>query len=308
MSVIELTGFRADVPIGAMGSFGVLRIASRLFTQARLAWKEASGGWYPALYVDAELREDGLIDALIADVTTRDRKELAWGEGQVKTVNPAEYHKLLLGAGADRQLTEWFAAFGNELAHDGETIKPTPFDMSVARQKFLTDADKLRSALAASKRSNKQKSQREEFREALFGPWKYEDDQHSLGWDPSTVKLGAFTFKAPTLMANTGVRAAVWLAFESLPLFPVFAKGKTQKTRAFIQDGRTTEFYWPVWEPPITIRELASLLSSSALTDDEEWAELQGRGVCAIYRSLKYKPNKYMVTFGVSELVFRGVS
>jgi CRISPR-associated protein Cas1 len=27
----------------------------------------------------------------------------------------------------------------------------------------------------------------EAYREALFGPWKHEDDQHSLGWDPSTM-------------------------------------------------------------------------------------------------------------------------
>jgi hypothetical protein len=61
-----------------------------------------------------------------------------------------------------------------------------------------------------------------------------EDRQHSFGWDPSTVKLGAFTWKAPTALANTGVRATVWLAFEDLPLFPTSTSWRRRlQTRAF---------------------------------------------------------------------------
>ncbi len=138
------------------------------------------------------------------------------------------------------ETAEWFAAFGSELVCGrDEKIETTPFDMSVARQKFLADARKLAAGLSEDKAGKSAKKAAESYREALFGPWKYEDDQHSLGWDPSTMKMGAFTYKAPTSMVNAGVRAAVWLAFESLPLFPCFAgsRGKLQ-VPAFRHDRR----------------------------------------------------------------------
>src|SRR5205807_1535055 len=108
----------------------------------------------------------------------------------------------------------------------------------------------------------------------------------------------------PTGMANAGVRAAVWLAFESLPLFPVFANKKRQRTRAFNEEGRQPVFFWPVWHESISLWELKSLLGCSALlsADPRSWKDLQARGVTAIYRSLKFKPNKYMVTFRPPEL------
>src|SRR5450759_3009297 len=135
--------------------------------------------------------------------------------------------------------------------------------------------------LSEAKPGRNDKSSAESYREALFGPWRYEDDQHSLGWDPSTMKLGAFTYKAPTSMANAGVRAAVWLAFESLPLFPCFAgqRGRLQ-VQAFRHDRRDFTLCWPVWRLAISIETLRSLLGWEGLVNDTIPAvELEARGV-----------------------------
>src|SRR5205085_596221 len=103
----------------------------------------------------------------------------------------------------DREAADWFAAFGTELLVDKDgRIESTPFDMSVARQKFLADARRLAAGLAEGNVGRRGKSAIAAYEEGLFGPWEYNDDQHSLGWDPSTMKLGAFTYKAPTSMAN----------------------------------------------------------------------------------------------------------
>jgi hypothetical protein len=75
-------------------------------------------------------------------------------------------------------------------------------------------------------------------REALFGPWRYEDPQHSLGWDPSAERLHALRSRSPTKDAPQGVAAAVWLAFEALPLFPCFLSGGSLVTRGFVRRGR----------------------------------------------------------------------
>jgi hypothetical protein len=313
MSTIELTGLRAAVPIGAMVAFGVFRIATlaRSWGKCRLRWTNGADGYYPVLETEAVTSADDLVTLLLENVReVQDREALKWTE-QLKAETPEKFRQIAdtvfqKASAGDRADMEWMSAIANELIADDGKIEPTPFDMSVARQKFPGDALKLASLLATSDRGRKQKGSREEFREALFGPWRYEDDQHSFGWDPSTVKLGAFTFKAPTLMANTGVRGAVWLAFESMPLFPVFAQRRRQRTRAFAQNGRRPVFLWPIWSPFITLYELECLLSSAALVGSNERAqqEFKSRGVLAIYRSEKFKPNKYMVTFRSAELAY----
>jgi hypothetical protein len=122
------------------------------------------------------------------------------------------------------------------------------------------------------------------------------------------MKLGAFTYKAPTGMANSGVRAAVWLAFESLPLFPCFYSRGLQLP-SFQHARREFTLCWPVWRAPISLDTLKCLLGWATLTQDsppEE--ELAARGVTAIYRSARFKPNKYLASFRSPELAFGGVA
>jgi hypothetical protein len=297
MNAIPLTGLRPDLPIGAMAAFGVLRICERIagLRGSKLRWENNE---YAVLEIPGEAGEGWLVDALVEDVrSASEREELTWSE-QIKTATLDTFRKKAATALEKRgDAAEWFAAFGTELQLDRseEFIEPTPFDMSVARQKFLADALKLARSLT--------KNAETAYREALFGPWRYADDQHSLGWDPGTMKLGAFTHRAPTTMANCGVRAAVWLAFEALPLFPCFyAKGLA--ITAFHRQGRDYTLCWPVWRDPVSLNELRALLAWEGLVaDDLPVGEMQIRGVTAIYQSRKFKPNKYLSSFQPAELV-----
>ena len=313
MNPIELTGLRADLPIGAMAAFGCLRVCQRLpeLRGAKLAW--AASGVHAVLWTPAETSREELVALLMQDVRkAENRDELKWSE-QIKTASRDEFRKgakkALDGAtGGDHEAADWFSAFGSELVLDREgRIESTPFDMSVARQKFLADARRLAAGL--SERAGRSgKSATDAYTEALFGPWKYADDQHSLGWDPTTMKLGAFAYKAPASMVNSGVRAAVWLAFESLPLFPCFCSRGLQLP-SFRHARREFTLCWPVWQAPISLDTLKCLLGLAALTQDsppEE--ELAARGVTAVYRSARFKPNKYLANFRTPELAFGGAA
>lgn len=312
MNRIDLTGLSPELPIGAMAAFGCLRVCGRLpaLRESRLSWESAGGGFHAVLWTPSQITPAGLVNALIADVKNAPaRFELTWSE-QIKAVPRQEFlnaaRQALESATAfGREAADWFSAFGTELALDRSgQVEPTPFDMTVARQKFLADALKLAASLAAPSPPRGGKSSTESYTEALFGPWKYEDDQHSLGWDPSTMKLGAFTHKLPSAMNNTGVRAAVWLAFESLPLFPCFY-GFGLETRAFRREGREVAFSWPVWTPPVSLPVLAALLGWEALAASNPPArELRARGVVALFRSAIFKPNKYLFSFRAPELVY----
>lgn len=316
MPEIPLTGLRADLPIGFMAACGCLRICSRTpsLQDARLRWVESGGTYTPILSSSATSNE--LVQALLADVKNApERASLKWSE-QIKSVKielskDDVFQEAISNAikKLDKESLEWFTAFGTELCvTDKDTLEPTPFDMSVARQRFLADAIKLAKSL-----SGPEPEMNRYYREALFGPWLYQDDQHSLGWDPSTLKMGAFTYKAPTAMPNTGVRAAVWLAFESLPLFPCFFNGRL-RTRAFRTRNRTDWFYWPIWEDFLSLTAIRTLLSWPSLTRDfsekaeqSQFNEFRARGIIAIYRSAQYKPNKYLKTFRMPEQLLRVV-
>jgi hypothetical protein len=170
--------------------------------------------------------------------------------------------------------------------------------MTVARQLFLKDAAWLTKDLATPDRKRGDALNIASFHEALFGPWKYQDNQHSLGWDPSTILMGAFTPKAPTAMKKAGVRAAVWLAMESLPFFRCFHDGGLA-TSGFQKQGRHEKFRWPIWEPPLTISAVRVLLEHSLALEE---GELSRRGIAAVYVSEVFKPNKYLTSFQPAEL------
>jgi hypothetical protein len=299
MSEIVLTGIKADVPIGAMAAFGLFRIVSctRLPKEVRLSWVRQGSSWRPVLGGDQEVSEDRLIQELMDYLQSHsDRREFSWRR-EIKSTTADQFTEAARPAiteaqGANHELADWFSAFTNELiTTEEETLEPTPFDMTVAQQRFLADSNSLAAELAGDDNASTC------LREALFGPWKYKDEQHSLGWDPSTILLGAFTVKKPETMKKWGVRAAVWLAIESLPLFPCFCTGAKLATRAFRSERRTREFCWPVWSSPISLTVLKSLLASADLIDPDMLATLQARGVDGVFRSRKFKPNKYMVSF-----------
>jgi len=307
MTEIHLTGLRADLPIGFMAACGCLRICERApaLHGAQLTWIRSGGSYAPVLSIPATA--DDFVQALMSDAKSAPtRLAFTWSD-QIKSASKVDFVAVMTKAleTSDWESLEWFAAFGTELCvgEDG-AVDSTPFDMSVARQRFLADAVRLATALSAP-----EKDVQRSYWEALFGPWLYRDDQHSLGWDPSTMKLGAFTYKAPTGMPNAGVRAAVWLAFESLPLFPCFYNDGLV-TRAFRSRGRTNWFHWPVWECPLSLAAVRTLLSWPAILEAVPDAEeMEARGVIAVYRSARFKPNKYLASFRMPELIYaHGIS
>ena len=238
MHKTSLTGVRADTPIGAMVSFGLLRLNPTF----RLAWEDRIA----AVYTPAPLSAGELVELVTRTAASRgkpeDRPEFSWSN-TLKDVEQAVWVKAVSEATTSDQ-KEWLAAFG---ALRAKRFYPTPFDMTSGSQKFLREL----AALPASVTS-------ESVREALFGPWMYRDSTHSLGWDPNMLRAGAFTSVQPReLKKERGVTAAVWLASESLPLFPCFiVEGGLMAARGWVN----RQFRWSICERPMTLTGLKALI------------------------------------------------
>jgi hypothetical protein len=306
MGQIELTGLKSGVPIGFMGALGTFRHAAHIRELGRveLEWIPYGGQWCAVLHTTESVGFDTFLKLLLDRVKALgDRRELGWSVA-IKSASKEEFTKaaratIQESSAGDHELADWFAAFGSELVLKNEKIESTPLDMTVARQQFLADAQRLTTDLATPDRKTADVLNVASFQEALLGPWKYRENQHSLGWDPSTILMGAFTPKAPTAMNKAGVRAAVWLAMESLPFFPCVYDGHLA-TRGFARTGRKQRFQWPIWTGPLSGDAIRTLLSQIQEMNGDEW---KARGIAAVYSSTIYKPNKYLSSFQPAVLV-----
>jgi hypothetical protein len=291
VSEVLLTGLQCDVPIAAMAAFGLLRLCSQQgeLGTVRLHWAREGGVTHAVLTVTEPLANDDLVRLLVDSMAgASQRAEFAWSDSiNEETYRPSAKAAILRASAKDHREAEWFAAFRSDLVKGR-----LPFDTTSGQQGLLSIALRVAESLDPGATKKARSSPEDAFREALFGPWKYDDDQHSLGWDPTTVRLGAYTAEAPTKMEKNGVRAVVWLAMESLPLFSAFCVQKRLRSCGFTERNRA--FCWPIWNSPATLATVKSLLSLAGLYDaDPNIPKFRARGIQAVYRSRIARPTKY---------------
>ncbi len=219
-----------------MAAFGILRLSDSW----RLYWEERVAALHTANPFTTEKIVDTI--AYVAGNRPGSRPEFSWADS-LKDANSEDWEQ----AGAKAitpDETEWLVALG---VPGRKQFYPTPFDMTSGSQKFLRELAALPGAVT-----------RDSVREALFGPWRYGDSTHSLGWDPVMMRAGAFTAVQPRdLKKQRGVTAAVWLASESLPLFPCFLD---ESGKLVTRGWNADQFQWPVWQRPVTLNGLKALI------------------------------------------------
>jgi hypothetical protein len=302
MSEIHLTGLAGHHPLGALAAFGLLRCCEEMegFRGARLGWCPEPS-WHAVLETARPADKESLVAGLAARQKGRPAgRELNWAS-TLKTAQK-DYLKAADEAREElqqnrRQYADFLAAFACELGTDDKgQLEPTLFYMTSGQQKFLKEARNLGQSLADGVSIGRRKKTCEAlFAEALFGPWKYEDSQHSLGWDPRTERLHALRARSPTKESSSGVTAAIWLAFEALPLFPTFLSEGRLATTGFHTFGstrqdRVTYLTWPVWRPAIPLDTVRSLLALEELTQPQPPVlELRARDIEAVFRSERYR-------------------
>lgn len=306
MRSIRLTGLLGSHPLGALAAFGLLRIVSKLqqFGTPKLSW-ESEHDWVAVLHTESDVATDQLRTELIQALVEQQRGRatapfITWSD-DIK-VEPPKFEQILKEQARacslrQREVVDFLAAFGSEVIHARSTgdVKPTAFHMTAGQQKFLKSAREVADSLnpdRSARRGEDIDALRHEVEEAytraLFGPWHRQDRLHALGWDPSTEALYALLATAPGDEKPISERAAVWLAFEALPLFPCFPSGSRLRTRGFDSNlgSRTESFSWPIWKPAISVNTLASLLVLPDLTEQNpDMRELRPRGIIAVYRS-----------------------
>lgn len=186
---------------------------------------------------------------------------------------------------------DMLSAFGADAAVSKGRIKATPFCFSSARQKFLTTVRELL-----------KKVREDRIRKTLFDQWNYSDKGFSTRWDPSEVRRYAYRATNPSPEGAKTVWMANLLAYRALALFPSAPVKRQLKTTGWIRleesKKKRNVFTWPIWDKPIGVETIRSLLQHSELARKSPSLEkLMPLGVCACFRSERIQVDKY---FGFS--------
>ena len=242
---LELAGLQGHTPIGFMAAVGLLRIAP---AGTRLAWHTATQV--------AELHgidRDALLAHLLSHMAGRANAPELQLADDVRKFSVSAFRAAY--DMAPEPVASWVRAWWREDGGKDGNAAPTDLCLTGGPQRMIKMARELAADLNPARKKGADKRVQAKFEEALFGPWRYEDNCASWGWDPVTLRMGAFTSDAPTSMKKEGVAGAYWLAWESLPVFPcVPGKG----TLGFEFHPRA--WTWATWATPLDVHAVAALL------------------------------------------------
>lgn len=204
---MKLTALRANNPVAVMAAYGVLR----LLPGARLRWVDAC----------PELDWDGdIIRTLVEALPERRRAPEATALNDPRDKN-------IGGVSGFRQLahaipTEWLIAYASE---GPAGIRPSGLLLMGGRHQFIANAREIMDELATGDVEARLK-------ESLIGPWRYADQGlQAWGWDAAARIDAAGSPKDVSGTPKFGVVGAYWLAWESLPLWPMVNQRTVSMTR-----------------------------------------------------------------------------
>lgn len=129
---------------------------------------------------------------------------------------------------------------------------------------------------------------REHLEKSLLAPWQYQDERLSLRFDALDDRRYALRAGNPSNDPTRTEWAANLLAFFGLSCFPTAVQGRRLETTGF-QERR---FRFPVWETPISLQVIRSLLGHPALWTLDALS-LKGLGVVSVYEVERLSLGKF---------------
>ena len=298
-SPLELIGLNGSNPLAFLAALGTLRLLDGDGRSPRLAWQSAHGGWTPRLWTEGEAEPTPLAESLGKQLrATADHPAL--GRWDDLNVDPDEFRSFVLAAAeeaspADRLSADFAAAFGCEATPDTAGSRTTIQDTALrtmsgaGHQHFLLTMRHVLTTVTA-----------EQVHKALFEPWSYDDplEKSTLRWDPQDDVRYALRWRNPSGDPERKRRGSMLganaLAVHALPLLPTAPVGPRLRTTGFSRPHRQVTWTWPIWETPLPLAVVRSLLSLEALqAPSPPRAELARRGIVEIYRSRRITTGKY---------------
>jgi hypothetical protein len=278
MHDVTLTGIDGTNPLGFLATLGALAATTDVTADTRLRWQHYEGAWRPVL--SSEFADvDTLIQQLDQDRQTcigDPALGLEYDGKKDLKPPPGRFRQLLEALSAEasptnRRSVDWIGAFGTDVALDNNgNTKPTALHFTAGQQQFLQMVDVLI-----------HRTTKEDLREALAGPWRYQRPLPVMGWDGSTSRDYALRATDPSTDKKLGVPGADWLAIRGLTFLPTVPRGNRVLTTGCVGGWKDGQLRWPLWTVSLTASVIRSLLRAEI--EQMTMMERRARGIGAVF-------------------------
>ena len=292
---LVLEGLDGANPLAFLAALGVLRGLSIAWPGrlVELSWTERDA-WRPCLHVDGEtISQENALDGLTSFADLRSGHE-ALDIGDNLTLPPDRFREAAkaaaessTGSHAGRARADFIAGFGCEAVTDrNHAVRDTALRTlrGAGHQHFLKTMRDLAECTTV-----------DSFERCLFHPWSRSDQRLSLRWDPEDDRRYALRWRDPSKEAGGTEWGANRLAFEAISLFPVAPVERTLATTGF-RGARAgdTFFTWPIWDVPVNLDTVRSILSLDELQQDTpNRRRLHPMGIREVFRSQRMNAGRY---------------
>ncbi len=296
-----LSGLDGANPLAFLTALGTLRGLTIAWPKRRvcLSWT-LRDTWRPSLQVGGEApTEDETLDGLEHFLRTCPGHE-ALKIGDDLTVPTGDFRTHAQDAALaasrspkGRSTADFMAAFGCDLVESADR-KGQIQDTALRTMSGASNQHFLKTM-----RDLTEKVGRDKLQQCLFDSWKRKDPQLSLRWNPEEDRRYAHRWKNPSddKVAVKGQKSGApteWganrLAFEALPLLPVMPIPSGAQTTGFSGTrSRDTFWTWPIWDAPVGLDTVRSLLALPELQgrdiSSENHERMAAMGIRQVFRS-----------------------
>ncbi|MFQ3648928.1 MAG: hypothetical protein SNJ75_01240 [Gemmataceae bacterium] len=138
-----------------------------------------------------------------------------------------------------------------------------------------------------------------QLQQSIETTWLYNDDQFALRWDPEEDKPYALQWRNPSKVGALSEQGANCLALFGMICFPVIpVRGQAETTGFGLQEPMQASLTWPVWNRPINLSVVRSLLALSELQRQQpDQLKLDSLGIVAAYRCNRVMTSTYYANF-----------
>ncbi len=295
--------------LAALGTFRVLSLALPS-EQIRMSWRLRGGAWRPVIHATASLTDSTIVETLEKHLE-RFRSDpgshpaLLWHhwiprptwERLANKPGRADSHLWRKWLVTEETRSRVFSSAQEQC--DCETRDRSDWLTAIGTEMALADGEDTDSALRAPRAdyfvgnltSIISAAESHHIGHALFKPWTYDDpmDNLSLKYDASEDRRHALQWAAPSgdpdRRKRGNVLGANRLAIEAFPLFPSTVEALHLVTSGFTGRHSIREFTWGLWNAPISLNTVRSILSLPGLFEAlPDTAKLQELGISTIYR------------------------
>lgn len=293
-----LNGIDSNNPLGFLSALGAAVLSGSFYRDTRFYWCLDSGAWRPTL-LGCETDRTRFIEQLLSTMEAASMEPFEIDNKLPFSVELFEAHTKKAQRTAsqtNRRLADFLAAFGSEVNPEKGVFRDSRFRM-------VRSGDSAGQGLPAYARAIRDATDHNALERALFISWDYQDDGFSLRWDPIEDQRYALRWRDPSksnLKDGPGTMVgANSLAIEALQWYPTMYQGNWLATTGFHRNSdNEVWFTWPIWDCPISLDAVRSLLSLPDLHSTQPpRTELAKRGIVEVYRSQRIQQNQYYSNF-----------